>query len=167
MLEKDLKTAWAIYLNIDQKFCLMKRKGSRFERELIEELWENGFAAVRVAGSGASHFPCPDIVAGDGSTFFAFEVKMRKNLPLYLSSEEIKKLQEFSKAFGASGYIALKLPREKWKFFRIEDLKKTSKGFRIDEDVYAMGKDFHDLKGIIQTRLPYHDQKGFYDSRNK
>ncbi|MEM4155503.1 MAG: Holliday junction resolvase, partial [Archaeoglobaceae archaeon] len=32
----------------------MKSKGTRFERDLIEELWKHGFAAVRVAGSGVS-----------------------------------------------------------------------------------------------------------------
>uniref|UniRef100_A0A7J2TGW6 Crossover junction endodeoxyribonuclease Hjc n=1 Tax=Archaeoglobus fulgidus TaxID=2234 RepID=A0A7J2TGW6_ARCFL len=136
----------------------MKEKGSRFERSLIEELWKNGFAAVRVAGSGISHFPCPDVVAGNGNSFFAFEVKMRRSLPLYISSEEIKKLQDFSRAFGAKGYIALKLPREKWKFFGAEDLKKTSKGYKIDEEVYAIGKDFSELKGLIQSRLSECDE---------
>lgn len=131
----------------------MKSKGSRFERELIAELWKNGFAAVRVAGSGISTFPCPDIVAGDGKKFFAFEAKMRRSLPLYVSSEEIEKLQKFSKAFGAVCFVALKLPRKKWKFFLIEDLKVTTKGFRIDEETYAMGKDILDLKGLTQKRL--------------
>ncbi len=44
----------------------MKSKGSRFERDLIAELWKAGLAAIRVAGSGVSTFPCPDIVAGNG-----------------------------------------------------------------------------------------------------
>lgn len=131
----------------------MKSKGSRFERDLIAELWKNGFAAVRVAGSGVSAFPCPDIVAGDGKKFFAFEVKMRSSLPLYVSSEEIEKLKRFSGAFGAVCLVALKLPRKKWRFFAIEDMKATPRGFCIDEEVYAMGKDMLELKGLAQLRL--------------
>lgn len=131
----------------------MKSKGSRFERELIAELWRNGFAAVRVAGSGISVFPCPDIVAGDGKKFFAFEVKMRSSLPLYISSEEVEKLQKFSEKFGSICLIALKLPRKKWRFFAIEDMRITPKGFSIDEEVYAIGKDILDLKGLTQLRL--------------
>lgn len=131
----------------------MKRKGSRFERELIAELWKNGFAAVRVAGSGVSSFPCPDIVAGNGKDFFAFEVKMRRSLPLYVSSEEVEKLRKFSEVFGATCFIALKLPRKKWRFFAIEDMNVTTKGFSIDDEVYATGKDILDLKGLTQKRL--------------
>ncbi|MEM4472550.1 MAG: Holliday junction resolvase Hjc [Archaeoglobaceae archaeon] len=131
----------------------MKGKGSRFERELIEELWKNGFAAVRVAGSGASRYPCPDVVAGNGDEFFAFEVKMRSSLPFYISSDEVKKLLEFSKSFGAKAYIALKLPRKNWRFLRIEDLKETNRGFRIDEEVYANGRDILDLKNFSQSKI--------------
>lgn len=131
----------------------MKNKGSRFERDLIEELWKHGFAAVRVAGSGVSHFPCPDIVAGNGKKFLAIEVKMRASLPLYMSEEEVEKLRKFSEVFGAEEIIALKLPRKKWKFFRIKDLGETNKGYRVDEEVYAKGLDLYDLKGIQQSRL--------------
>ncbi|MEM1578615.1 MAG: Holliday junction resolvase Hjc [Archaeoglobaceae archaeon] len=131
----------------------MRSKGSRFERDLIEELWKQGFAAIRVAGSGVSHFPCPDIVAGNGKRFFAFEVKMRSSLPLYISFEEIEKLNKFSSLFGAQALIALKLPRKKWRFFRVEDLSKTGRGYRIDEEVYANGADIFELRGLIQAKL--------------
>lgn len=132
---------------------LMKKKGARFERELIEELWKYGFAAVRVAGSGVSHFPCPDIVAGNGEKFLAIEVKMRTSLPLYLSEEEVEKLKKFSEAFGAQEFIALKLPRKKWRFFRLRELRETGKGYRVDEEVYANGRDLYDLMGLEQIKL--------------
>lgn len=131
----------------------MKSKGSRFERDLIEELWKHGFAAVRVAGSGVSHFPCPDIVAGNGEKFLAIEVKMRTSLPLYISEEEVEKLIKFSKVFGAEEFVALKLPRKKWRFFRLADLAETEKGYRVDEETYAKGMDIYDLKGLEQIRL--------------
>ena len=131
----------------------MKRKGSRFERDLIEELWKNGFAAIRVAGSGVSHFPCPDIVAGNRKRFLAIEVKMRSTLPLYLTEEEIEKLRRFSEVFGAEEIVALKLPRKKWKFFKPKELGETNRGYRIDEEIYEKGMDIFDLKGLEQTKL--------------
>ncbi|MCS7129959.1 MAG: Holliday junction resolvase Hjc [Archaeoglobaceae archaeon] len=131
----------------------MKSKGSRFERDLIEELWKHGFAAVRVAGSGVSHFPCPDIVAGNGEKFLAIEVKMRTSLPLYISEEEVEKLKKFSEVFGAEEFVALKLPRKKWRFFRLADLAETEKGYRVDEETYAKGMDIYDLKGLEQIKL--------------
>ncbi len=132
----------------------MKSKGSRFERDLISELWKEGFAAVRVAGSGVSTYPCPDIVAGNGDVFIAIEVKMRKSLPLYISEDEIRQLKDFSIFFGARPYIALKLPRKKWRFFTIEMLEKTEKSYKIDEKSYGMGLQLEEVAGrFIQKRL--------------
>ncbi len=132
----------------------MKRKGSRFERELLNLFWESGFAAIRVAGSGSSSNPSPDLVAGNGKKFYAVEVKMRKNLPLYISGERVRELAMFSNLFGAEPLIALKLPRKKWKFFRIEDLIETEKGYKISEENYHLGKDFGEITGkFIQKRF--------------
>ncbi|WP_290596055.1 MULTISPECIES: Holliday junction resolvase Hjc [unclassified Archaeoglobus] len=132
----------------------MKNKGTRFERDLIAELWKEGFAAIRVAGSGVSTFPCPDIVAGNGKVYLAIEVKMRKKLPLYLSSDEVAQLEKFSESFGAASYVALKLPRKKWKFFTIQMLERTEKNFKIDDDIYPLGLDLKEAIGkIIQKRF--------------
>ncbi|WP_202319291.1 Holliday junction resolvase Hjc [Archaeoglobus neptunius] len=132
----------------------MKNKGTRFERDLIAQLWKEGFAAIRVAGSGVSPFPCPDIVAGNGKLFLAIEVKMRSNLPLYLSEDEIRQLEMFSESFGAKPYIALKLPRKKWKFFTIQMLEKTEKSFKVDEELYHHGLDIEEVaERTIQKRL--------------
>ena len=132
----------------------MKNKGTRFERDLIAQLWKEGFAAIRVAGSGVSPFPCPDIVAGNGCIYLAIEVKMRKDLPLYISAEEVMQLEKFSEGFGAVPYIALKLPRKKWKFFTIQMLERTEKNFKVDENVYPLGLDIEEVVGkIIQKRF--------------
>ena len=130
----------------------MRSKGSRFERDLISELWKEGFAAVRVAGSGISTYPCPDIVAGNGEIFIAIEVKMRKSLPLYLSDDEIRQLKDFSIFFGAKPYIALKLPRKKWRFFTIEMLEKTEKNYKIDEMVYGLGLQLEEITGRVEQK---------------
>ncbi len=131
-----------------------KEKGLRFERELIDLLWECGFAAVRVAGSGVSSFPCPDIIASNGKITFAFEVKSRSKLPLYLDEREVKDLAMFSTLFGAKPYIALRLLRMKWKFVELEKLEKTSKGYRIDENIFSLAPDLEEITGkSFQLRL--------------
>ncbi len=117
----------------------MKKKGTRFERALIDKLWEFGFAAVRVAGSGTSTFPAPDIVAGNGKRILAIEVKMRKSLPLYLSYEEIKQLEIFSEKFGAEPFVALKLPRKEWKLFSLDLLESSGRNYRISDQNYDLG----------------------------
>ena len=132
----------------------MKRKGSRFERELLNLFWDNGFAAVRVAGSGSSSYPSPDLVVGNGKKFYALEVKMRKELPLYINGERLRELVMFSNLFGAKPLIAFKLPRKRWKFFTISDLIETEKGYKIGEENYHLGKDFEEIIGKYkQERL--------------
>jgi len=124
-----------------------KEKGTRVERELINLLWDNGFAAVRVAGSGSASFPCPDVVASNGKVVLAFEVKTRSKLPMYLTYQEVKELVMFSNLFGAKPYIALKIPRREWYFIEIDVLVKTSKGFRVDEEVVSRSCDVNEVLG--------------------
>jgi len=123
----------------------MKRKGSRIERELVDLFWIHGYAAIRSPGSGSSSHPVPDIIAGNGKRTFALEVKSRANLPIYLEKENIDNLLKFSKAFGAIPFIAVKIPRKKWKFIQISDLKKTKRGYKIDEDVFCSAINFDEL----------------------
>jgi Holliday junction resolvase len=132
----------------------MKLKGTRFERELLNKLWQYGFAAVRSAGSGAMSFPSPDIVAGNGKRFLAIEVKMRSSLPLYISEDELKELIMFSNLFGAEAYIALKISYNDWKFFTPENLEKTKKGYKIGHNNYLLGIDIEELTGrSVQERF--------------
>jgi len=131
-----------------------REKGTRVERELINLLWENGFAAVRVAGSGSMSFPCPDVVASNGKIVLAFEVKTRSKLPLYLTYQEVKELVMFSNLFGAEPYIALRMPRKGWFFIEVKSLARTSKGFRVDEEIVAESVDIEEvLRKSRQVRL--------------
>ncbi len=131
-----------------------KEKGTRLERELVNLLWSAGFAAVRVAGSGVSSFPCPDVIASNGKVILALEVKSRAKLPLYLSEQEVKELAMFSNLFGAKPYIALRLPRREWKFISVERLEKTAKGYVVGEDVYFTSPDLEEVAGkSFQLRL--------------
>jgi len=131
----------------------MKVKGERFERELLNKLWEIGFAAVRSPSSGSMSYPSPDLIAGNGRSYLAIEVKMRSKLPLYISKNEIEDLKIFSKIFGAKPLIALKVKGFEWRFFNLESLKETEKGYKIDEENFYRGFDLYELRGLKQVRF--------------
>ena len=132
----------------------MKRKGIRFERELIHALWNEGFAAVRCAGSGSMRHPSPDIVASNGKITIAIEAKVRDKLPLYIHGEEVEELVTFSNIFGAEPLIALKVKGEKWRFFTIDQLAETEKGYKIGKENFYLGKEFGEIIGKFhQERL--------------
>lgn len=109
----------------------MKAKGSNAERELIRLFWENGFAAVRAAGSGSTRFPSPDIIVSNKLKILAIECKATKGLKQYLSQEDIDQLLIFSKTFGAQPWIGVRFNILRWYFLAIEDLEKTPTGFVI------------------------------------
>jgi len=108
-----------------------KSKGSKAERDLIHMFWAKGFAAMRAAGSGSTQHPSPDVIAGDGKKFYAFEVKSSKDKSKYLEKDEITQLDLFSNSFGARAYVAIKFDGEQWYFLRLTDLKKTDKSYAV------------------------------------
>ena len=57
-------------------FRWRKSKGSKAERDLMHLFWENGFAAMRAAGSGSTQHPSADVVAGNGKLYFAIEIML-------------------------------------------------------------------------------------------
>ena len=69
-----------------------KQKGSNAERELVEMFWEKGFSAVRVAGSGTSKFPCPDVVASNGQLTFQLNVKVTQEVMFICSEDKLRSL---------------------------------------------------------------------------
>jgi Holliday junction resolvase len=61
-------------------------KGSRRERELVNQLDETGFAVMRAPASGsATERELPDVLAGDNGYFLAIEAKSSSGDPIYLS----------------------------------------------------------------------------------
>jgi len=123
----------------------MGKKGIKFERDLVHKFWDNGFAALRSAGSGAARYPMPDIVAGNGSKFIAIEVKKRANFPVYLTNKEIKELAMFTNLFGAEAFVGVKIPRLEWRFIKIEDLKESGENYKVDEETFESGLEFEDI----------------------
>ena len=121
----------------------MSKKGSREERELVKMLWEADCAAMRApASGGATKKPLPDVIAGNGKVYLAIEVKSTSSERIYINSEKIDALLEFSGIFGAKPYVGAKFKREKWRFVCIDDLKKTK------QENYRLDKELAFLKGL-------------------
>ena len=124
-----------------------KSKGINAERELIALFWETEkWAAHRIAGSGSSRFPSPDVLAGNGTRRLAIECKASKKPVKYLTKEEIQQLKIFAETFGAEPWIAVRF--DKWFFLNLEDLKETKKSYVIPLDIAQR-------KGLIFEELVF------------
>ena len=102
-----------------------KAKGSKGERDLVRAFNEAGWGCIRIAGSGSSRYPSPDILAGNAIRRLAIECKVTAEDKKYFSAAEVEQLREFSCKFGAEAWFAVKFSLEDWFFFMIEDLEKA------------------------------------------
>ena len=102
-----------------------KAKGTKGERELVKFFNESGWSCIRVAGSGSSQYPSPDILAGNAVRRVAIECKVTKDHKKYFPEDELEQLRIFAARFGAEGWIGLRFAGEPWYFLLIEDLEKT------------------------------------------
>ena len=109
-----------------------KIKGTKAERELVHMFWEKGWAAIRVAGSGSSHFPSPDVVAGNNLRRLAIECKAVGGTNKYISVEQVDDLNLFSSKFGAEAWIGLRFNREEWLFITTRELEKAENSYRLN-----------------------------------
>ena len=107
----------------------LKSKGINAERDLVHRFWEIGWACVRVAGSGSSKYPSPDLLAGNNVRKFAIETKTTSGTIQYFSKKEIDELRFFSNRFGAESWVAIKFKGISWVFLGLEDLMETGKAF--------------------------------------
>lgn len=127
------------------------KKGDRRERELVNKLDEAGFAVMRAPASGAAtDRELPDVLAGDGDTFYAIEAKSSSGNPIYLDGEDdIEALLFFANNFGAKARIAVRFDREDWYFFHPDELYVTDGGnYRVKkETAITDGQDFEGLVG--------------------
>lgn len=112
------------------------RKGSRRERELTNELDARGFAVMRAPASGsATERELPDVLAGDGESFYAIEAKSSGGDPIYIDGEEVDALSYFARHFGAAARIGVRFDREDWYFFDPDDLYVTNGGnYRVKKE---------------------------------
>jgi holliday junction resolvase Hjr len=108
-----------------------KRKGSAAERELLDTLWENGFAVIRAAGSGSTSHDACDLIAGKGGKALAIEVKACGGNKQYISREQMNELLMFSNAFGAAPIVAVKWTRKGWGIIEATKMKQTGKHWGV------------------------------------
>ena len=109
-----------------------KAKGSKAERELVEMFTQQGWRAVRVAGSGVSdNSPCDILAAKAGRKGFAVEAKSSKKTTIYISREQIEDFILFSSMIGLKPVIATRFNREGWIFVDPKHLKDTGKYWAV------------------------------------
>ena len=114
----------------------VKAKGINAERELIHLFWQTkAWGACRVAGSGSSKYPSPDILASNAVRKLAIEAKITKGKYKHFSYQEINQLKEFSQKFGAESWIAVKFKGNDWFFLGLEELKQTTSNFSISVEI--------------------------------
>ncbi len=103
-----------------------KSKGSRTERELVHLFNETGiWSAIRVAGSGLTNDPNPDVLAGTKGRCLAIECKSVKGKHKYLYPEDVEQIVDFASKFGAEAWIAIRFNAKGWYFLKPEQLEKT------------------------------------------
>lgn len=114
------------YLSISlQEMINTKAKGTKGERELIKIFNDEGWCAIRSAGSGSQRYLSPDILAGNAIRRVAIECKVTKDHKKYFSHDEIEQLKRFAHTFGAEAWIGIRFPMEPWFFLMPEDLEST------------------------------------------
>ncbi len=139
----------APYINDTHQIIVViktKTKGTAAERNLIHQFWQAGWAAIRVAGSGAIKYPVPDIIAGNALRRLAIEVKATKEDARYISKEQILGLREFCQLFGAEPWVAVKFDNRGWFFVSVEQLRETAGAFVLDhEKAEMLGLSFDEM----------------------
>lgn len=90
---------------------------SRYERELIDRIEDEGWIAMRApASGGATDRDLPDVIAarehplwGRGvSEAYLLEVKYSSTTPLYVDEEDCRQVEDFAEAFGGKPRIAIR-----------------------------------------------------------
>jgi len=121
-------------------------KGANAERELIHTLSDKGFAVLRVAGSGVSPLPSPDVVALKAGRIIAFECKAWKGkylaIPVVTFNDEVN----WAKTAGAEFFIGWKVPHKGWFFVKEEHFNNAGKNFMITLEIaMSVGKKIDDF----------------------
>ena len=96
-------------------------RGANFERELVSMFWSHGWTAIRVAGSGTTSNPTPDVLAIKDGAVVAVECKTTRKDRLSLGAA-IKALRKYSVAAGVRAYISIKFLREEPRFYDVSEL---------------------------------------------
>jgi Holliday junction resolvase len=103
-----------------------KGKGTTAENELIHNFWANDWVCVRVAGSGSTKYPAPDLLASNGFKKYVMEIKTVNAVKKYFTQKEIKDLEYFASKFGAESWVGIKFKESQWFFIPTFELEETS-----------------------------------------
>ena len=119
-----------------------KSKGSNAERELVKIFGENGWRALRVAGSGVNdESPCDIIVGKVGRRGCAIEAKSSKKDRIYITKTQIEDFILFSNMIGLTPVIAARFNREGWLFLEPIKLENSGKNWVLSlENAKMNGK---------------------------
>lgn len=112
----------------------LKAKGTSAERELIHLLWDRGWFAVRVAGSGSTKYPSPDVIAGNGLRRLAIECKSSSDDTRYMTKKQIGELLQFARMLNAEPWVAFRHDAE-WYFVALDDLHDSGKHLAVSEEL--------------------------------
>jgi len=124
----------------------LKSKGINAERELVHMFWKKDWACLRIAGSGSSRYPSPDLLVGNKLRRLAIECKTTKEQKKYFEKREIDALRKFAHIFGAESWVAIKFKGHEWLFVSTEDLIETDKCFLITaEKARSIGLLFEEI----------------------
>ncbi len=109
-----------------------KAKGSKAERELVKLFTEQGWRAVRVAGSGVNDdSPCDLIVGKLGAKGFVVEAKSSKKSSIYMTKDQIHDFVLFSSTIGLKPVIAVRFNYEGWLFLDPAHLNDSGKNWVV------------------------------------
>lgn len=109
-----------------KSFRNRKATGTKAENELIHKFWANdGWVCVRVAGSGSTQYPAPDLLASRGDKKIVMEVKVVSGVKKYFTGQEIRDLNYFAEKFGAEAWVGVKFEKNQWYFIPTSELEVT------------------------------------------
>lgn len=111
-----------------------KKKGSNAERELLLLLYEQGFACARIAGSGSSSLPSPDIIAIKNNKGYAIECKTKSGNYLNIKEKQIEELKTWETLSGHKAFVAWRISRKGWFFIHVSKLNKTKKAYSVKKE---------------------------------
>jgi len=124
----------------------MTHKGVRRERQLANSLDERDFAVMRAPASGsATDRDLPDVLAGNGTAFYAIECKASGGDPIYLGDDEIEGLGRFATAFGAQPLIGVRFDYCDWSFFSPTEIITENGAYRVKQERLELGLRIEDL----------------------
>ncbi len=109
------------------------RKGAGAERELIHKLFSLGFSVARIAGSGSTSLPSPDIIALTPEKRLAIECKFWNSDYLHIPVDEMEQLAGWAGRAGTEMFVAWKIPNKGWFFLLPTHFNKNKKNFTVSK----------------------------------